>query len=50
MWQTPHGLTFLVDHTGTRRLDDTEAAMVLGAPPGVEIYVPVERLVLAPEV
>lgn len=46
LWQTPHGLCFLVDHTGTRRLDDAEADLILDAPPGVEIHLPRERLVL----
>jgi hypothetical protein len=35
---TPHGLAFLVDHTGTRRLTDQQAEAMLHAPPGVEIY------------
>ncbi len=40
LWQTPHGLCFLVDHTGTHRLDPTTAEIILTAPPGVDIYVP----------
>ena len=38
VWQTPNGLYYLVDHSGTRRLDDHEADLMLTAPPGVEIY------------
>jgi hypothetical protein len=38
LWQTPHGLAFLVDHTGTHRLTDQQADIMLSAPPGVEIY------------
>lgn len=47
LWQTPHGLSYLVDRDGTRRLDDTEADLILTAPEGVEIYLPPVRLVLA---
>ncbi|WP_107766840.1 hypothetical protein [Nocardioides terrigena] len=47
LWQTPHGLSYLVDHTGTRRLDDNQADVILTAPDGVEIYVPPVQLVLA---
>lgn len=46
LWQTPHGLSFLVDHTGTHRLDDAQADLILTAPPGVEIYLPGVRLVV----
>jgi hypothetical protein len=38
LWQTPHGLYYLVDHLGTRRIDDHEVELILTAPPGVEIY------------
>lgn len=38
VWRTPHGRHYLVDHTGTRRLDDDAGALILGAPSGVEIY------------
>jgi hypothetical protein len=38
LWQTPHGLAFLVDHAGTRQLTDQQAEIILTAPPGVEIY------------
>ena len=47
LWQTPHGLSYLVDHHGTRRLTDNEADLILTAPPGVEIYLPRVELVLA---
>ena len=47
LWQTPHGLCYLVDAGGTRRLDDTQADLVLHAPPGVEVYLPPVQLVLA---
>ncbi len=46
LWQTPHGLSYLVDHTGTRKLDDDQADLILTAPEGVEIYVPQVSLVL----
>ncbi len=46
LWQTPHGLCYLVDHTGTHRIDDAHADLVLSAPDGVEIHVPREHLVL----
>lgn len=35
---TPHGLGFLVDHRGTREISAGEARVILGAPPGVDIY------------
>lgn len=38
VWLTPHGLGFLVDHTGTRRITRAEAGMILEAPPGVDVY------------
>lgn len=38
VWQSPHGLCYLVDRTGTHRLDDDEADLILTAPPGVDIY------------
>ncbi|PUA79785.1 hypothetical protein [Nocardioides currus] len=38
LWQTPNGLCFLVDRSGTRRLDDDEAELMLSAPEGVEIH------------
>ena len=38
LWRTPHGLAFLVDHTGTTRLTDHQAAIMADAPDGVEIY------------
>ena len=38
LWTTPHGLTLLVDHTGTRRLDAAQADAMAHAPEGVEIY------------
>ncbi len=38
LWITPHGLTLLVDHTGTHRLDDRQAEAMIEAPDGVEIY------------
>ena len=37
--QTPHGLCYLVDAGGSRRLSDHEANLILTAPPGVDIYV-----------
>jgi hypothetical protein len=38
VWRSPHGLGFLVDATGTRRISDQEALLILNAPPGVDIY------------
>jgi hypothetical protein len=38
VWLTPHGLGFLVDHRGTRRISAKHARMILDAPPGVDIY------------
>jgi hypothetical protein len=38
VWLTPHGLGFLVDHRGTRRISTKHARMILDAPPGVDIY------------
>lgn len=38
VWLTPHGLAFLVDHTGTRRITRAEASTILEAPPGVDVY------------
>ena len=38
VWQTPHGLAFIVDNRGTRRISSKHARMILDAPPGVDIY------------
>ena len=38
VWLTPHGLGFLVDHTGTHRIHPEKARMILDAPIGVDIY------------
>jgi hypothetical protein len=38
VWLTPHGLGFLVDHTGTHRIHPEKARMILGAPTGLDIY------------
>jgi hypothetical protein len=38
VWLTPHGLGFIVDHRGTRRISAKHARMILDAPPGVDIY------------
>jgi hypothetical protein len=46
VWLTPHGLGFLVDSAGTRRISEKHALMILDAPPGVDIY-PGVRLELA---
>lgn len=37
-WLTPHGLGFLVDHSGTRRIQPEHARMIIEAPPGVDLY------------
>jgi len=39
VWLTPHGLGFLVDHTGTHRIHPEEARLILEAPPGIDLYV-----------
>jgi hypothetical protein len=39
VWRTPLGRYYLVDHTGTHRLDDDTGAMIMDAPQGVELYV-----------
>jgi hypothetical protein len=38
VWRTPHGHHYLVDHTGTHKLDAQRGAMLFDAPPGVELY------------
>ena len=39
LWRTPHGQAFLVDHTGTARLTDQQAAAMAEAiEDGVELY------------
>jgi hypothetical protein len=38
VWLSPHGLAFLVDHRGTRRIDPHHAREILEAPPGVDLY------------
>jgi hypothetical protein len=38
VWLTPHGLGFLVDNRGTRRISAGEARLILDAPPGVDTY------------
>jgi len=38
VWLTPHGLGFLVDHTGTHRIHPEKARMILEAPAGVDIH------------
>lgn len=42
LWQTPHGLCVLIDHTGTRVLPPHHAQMMLTAPPGLDVY-PTDR-------
>ena len=38
LWQTPHGLCFLVDHTGTHCLGPERAEILLTAPEGLDLY------------
>lgn len=38
VWRTPHGRYYLVDPTGTHRLDPTHGAMQFEAPDGLELY------------
>jgi hypothetical protein len=35
---SPHGLGFLIDHRGTRRISAGEARFIIDAPPGVDIF------------
>ena len=42
VWLTPHGLSFLVDHGGTRRISAEHARMILDAPPAVDLYPGIE--------
>ncbi len=49
LWQTPSGLCLLVDQSGTRRLEDFEAELMLSAPPGVDMYLSPVPLVWAGE-
>jgi hypothetical protein len=44
VWRTPHRRYYLVDHRGTRRLDEQEGEMMFDAPDGVELYVADLRL------
>ena len=38
VWLTPHGLAFVVDHLGTRRIDPSHGLEILEAPAGVDLY------------
>ena len=38
VWRTPHGRHYLVDHRGTRRIDQQQGDMLCAAPPGLELY------------
>ncbi len=38
VWLTPHGMAFLVDHLGTRRIEAVEALAMFEAPAGVDLY------------
>ena len=38
VWTTPHGLAFIVDHTGAHPIDPTQTQAILDAPAGLEIY------------
>jgi hypothetical protein len=35
---SPHGLAFLIDHTGTHPIHPEKARMIIDAPAGVDIY------------
>jgi antitoxin (DNA-binding transcriptional repressor) of toxin-antitoxin stability system len=39
VWRTPHGRYYLVDHTGTHRVDAQEGAQIFDAPPRVDLFV-----------
>ena len=38
VWRTPRGRHYLVDHRGTRRIDQQQGDMLFAAPPGLELY------------
>ena len=38
VWRTPHGLTFLVDHRGTRPIDPEHARLMFEAGDNIELY------------
>ena len=38
VWITPHGLGYLVDHTGTHPIDPATAKQIHNAPPGLDLY------------
>ncbi|MGI8522388.1 MAG: hypothetical protein ACR2K3_03620 [Nocardioides sp.] len=38
VWRTPYGRHYLVDHTGTQRIDPEQGTMLLDAPEGVDLY------------
>lgn len=44
LWQSPHGVTTLVDPTGTHRLPPDQAELILSAPPGVDLYPQPDRI------
>ena len=44
IWETPHGLTLLVDHRGTRPVDPDDARAMFDAGEGIELYFPEQPL------
>ncbi|MDR7363689.1 hypothetical protein [Nocardioides marmoribigeumensis] len=46
LWQTPHGLTYLVDHRGTRTIDPDHARQMFHAGDGIELYFPEQPLTI----
>jgi hypothetical protein len=38
VWRSPLGRHYLVDHRGTRRIDQQQGEMLFAAPPGLELY------------
>ncbi len=46
VWLTPHGLAFLVDHRGTRRIDPDHARQMFEASERIELYFPDQPLEL----
>lgn len=44
VWRTPHGLTYLVDHRGTRPIDPEQARLIIEVGDGVELYFADERV------
>ena len=44
VWRTPHGLTYLKDHRGTRPIDPAHARLIFDIGEDVELYFPGDRV------